>query len=139
MAKFKKSPTGGRLTEQCEMEDRRVAVVRKLAAGVPSSQIAAWIETEYGVGNRMAWVLIGQALEKIRETAKTKIHVQYNKIMANYDAIISDAMQEKHYDIALKALAQKSKLCGLDSVNVNLGASEDTKLKIEFVQKLVAE
>lgn len=124
------------------VKDERVSeIIELLVEGRTRNEVRLHLKNKYGVSRRNHDNDIESAFVTIREEYEKENGSTISKHFAIYNKIISQAIEDKQYDIALKAMLQSEKILRLHNPDTQVNIQQNTlnleKLTVEELKELL--
>lgn len=124
------------------VKDERVSeIIELLVEGRTRNEVRLHLNNKYGVSRRNHDNDIESAFVTIREEYEKENGSTISKHFAIYNKIISQAIEDKQYDIALKAMLQSEKILRLHNPDTQVNIQQNTlnleKLTVEELKELL--
>lgn len=106
--------------------DRVAEVIELLVEGRTRNEVRIHLQQKYGTSRRSHDYDIEEAFKQIREQYEKDNGSTISKHFAIYDKIISQAIEDKMYETALKSMVQKEKLLKLHNPDTQVNVQNNT-------------
>jgi hypothetical protein len=122
--------------------ERVSEVIELLTEGRTYNEIQLHLQAKYNTTRRTHDADIEQAYNEIKEQYEKKNGNTISRHFNTYNHIISGALEDKQFDVALKAMAQLEKLLKLHNpetaLQINNNNLDLSHLSVEDLQKIIS-